>query len=182
MALRDKWQFMDRSVTHQIVYGPQFIIGHSIIFLLWGTNTFDNVYSVRNQYLTNCSWQWEPYGSLWTGLSPTKLYKDRSEAEIFVPGQYNVFFRILSELVFGLRYTIAKNMSSDIFVSIEYNVRNRSWHFGTNGSLWNQYLTNCSWQWEPYGSLWTGMSPTKLYKDRSEAEVHILFGGWQTGP
>jgi len=26
------------------------------------------------------------------------------------------------------------------------------------------------------------MSPTKYYMDRSEAEVHILFCGWQTGP
>jgi len=34
-------------------------------------------------------------------------------------------------------------MSSDRFVCIEYNITNRSWHFG------------------PYGSLWTGMSPTK---------------------
>ena len=32
--------------------------------------------------------------------------------------QYNVFFRILSELVFGLRYTITKNMSSDRFASV----------------------------------------------------------------
>jgi hypothetical protein len=27
MALRAKWQFMDRSVTHKIVYGPQLRVG-----------------------------------------------------------------------------------------------------------------------------------------------------------
>ena len=48
------------------------------------------------------------------------------------PGQYNGFFRILSELVFGLRYTTTKNMSSDRFASIEYNMTNSSWHFGPN--------------------------------------------------
>ena len=57
--------------------------------------------------------------------------------------QYNVFLRILSELVFCLRCTITKNMSSDRFASIEYNITNSSWHFGPNGSLW------------------TGLSPTK---------------------
>jgi len=57
-------------------------------------------------------------------------------------GQYNIFL-ILSELVFGLRYTITKNMSTDRFGSIEYNIINSSWHFGPNGSLW------------------TGLSPTK---------------------
>ena len=37
-----------------------------------------------------------------------------------MPGQYNVFFRILSELNFGPRYTITKNIPSDRFASIEY--------------------------------------------------------------
>ena len=45
-------------------------------------------------------------------------------------------FGFLSELVFGLRYIITKNMSSDRFVSIEYNITNSSLHFGPNGSLW----------------------------------------------
>ena len=42
----------------------------------------------------------------------------------------------LSELVFGLRYIITKNMLSDRFVSIEYNITNSSLHFGPNDSLW----------------------------------------------
>jgi hypothetical protein len=36
-----------------------------------------------------------------------------------------------------------KNMSSDRFACIEYNITNSSWHFGPNGCLW------------------TGLSPTK---------------------
>jgi len=33
MALRAKWQFMDRSVTHKIVYGPQLRFGPYNIFV-----------------------------------------------------------------------------------------------------------------------------------------------------
>jgi hypothetical protein len=36
MALRAKWQFMDRSVTHKIVYGPQLRFGPYNI--LWVTD------------------------------------------------------------------------------------------------------------------------------------------------
>ena len=55
-------------------------------------------------------------------------------------------------------------------------------HFVTIYEFFVCYLTNSSWHSGPYGSLWTGMSPTKYYMDRSKAEVHILFCGWQTGP
>jgi hypothetical protein len=48
------------------------------------------------------------------------------------PGKYNVFFRILSEYVFGFRYATTKNMSSDRFASMEYNMTNSSWHFRPN--------------------------------------------------
>ena len=41
-----------------------------------------------------------------------------------------------------------------------------------------KHLANSLWHWGPYGSWWTGMSPTKYYMDRSEAEVHIQFCGW----
>ena len=30
--------------------------------------------------ITNSSWHFGPNGSLWTGMSPTKYYVDRSEA------------------------------------------------------------------------------------------------------
>ena len=36
MALRAKWQFMDRSVTHKIVYGPQ--LRFSSYNILWVTS------------------------------------------------------------------------------------------------------------------------------------------------
>ena len=48
------------------------------------------------------------------------------------PDQYIVFFRILSELVFCLRYTIKKNMSSDRFACIEY--KKKIVH-GTSGQM-----------------------------------------------
>ena len=35
-------------------------------------------------YLTNSSWHWGPYGSLWTGMSPTKYYMDRTEVEVHI--------------------------------------------------------------------------------------------------
>jgi hypothetical protein len=38
MALRAKWQFMDRSVTHKIVYGPQLRFGPYTI--VWVTSRF----------------------------------------------------------------------------------------------------------------------------------------------
>ena len=43
------------------------------------------------------------------------------------PDQYNVFFRILSKLVFCLLIYNNKNMSSDRFACIEYNITNSSW-------------------------------------------------------
>jgi hypothetical protein len=35
--------------------------------------------SFGDQYYTNSSWHWGPYGSLWTGLSPPKYYMDWSK-------------------------------------------------------------------------------------------------------
>ena len=81
-------------------------------------------------------WRTGPYTAIWPSVPWTICYI------LTGLGQYNVFL-ILSELVFGLRYTITKNMSTDRFGSIEYNITNSSWHFGPNGSLW------------------TGLSPTK---------------------
>ena len=37
------------------------------------------LYKKMVNYLTNSSWHQGPYGSLWTGMSPTKYYMDRSE-------------------------------------------------------------------------------------------------------
>ena len=49
------------------------------------------------------------------------------------PDQYDVFFRILSELVFCLRYTINKKTSSDRFTCIECNIQSMAlrakWQF-----------------------------------------------------
>jgi len=42
-------------------------------------------------YLTNSSWYLGPYGSLWTGMSPTKYHMDRSEARFFFDS-WLVFF------------------------------------------------------------------------------------------
>ena len=64
---------------------------------------------------------------------------------VYCPGPVNIMFStgFCTNSFFCLRYTITKNMSSDRFASIEYNITNSSWHFGPNGSLW------------------TGLSPTK---------------------
>jgi hypothetical protein len=57
MALRAKWQFMDRFVTHKIVYGPQVRFGPYENIILTGPG----------QYIANSSWHWGSYGSIWTG-------------------------------------------------------------------------------------------------------------------
>ena len=54
MALRAKWQFMDRSVTHKIVYGPQLRFGPYNTF--WVTSRFINCHmalSAMNYLLNN---------------------------------------------------------------------------------------------------------------------------------
>ena len=53
MALQAKWQFMDRSVTHKIVYGPQLCFGPYNI--LWVTSRFINYHMALSamNYLLN---------------------------------------------------------------------------------------------------------------------------------
>ena len=53
MALRGKWQFMDRSVTHKIVYGPQLRFGPYTI--LWVTSWYINCHMALSamNYLIN---------------------------------------------------------------------------------------------------------------------------------
>ena len=53
MALQAKWQFMDRSVTHKIVYGPQLRFGPYNI--LWVTSRSINYHMALNamNYLIN---------------------------------------------------------------------------------------------------------------------------------
>ena len=53
MALRAKWQFMDRSVTHKIVYGPQFRFGP--YYILWVTSRSINCHMTLSamNYLLN---------------------------------------------------------------------------------------------------------------------------------
>jgi hypothetical protein len=46
MSLRAKWQFMDRSVTHKIVYGPQLRFGPYNI--LWVTFRSINCHMALN--------------------------------------------------------------------------------------------------------------------------------------
>jgi hypothetical protein len=96
MALRAIWEFMDRDVTHKILYGLK--------------RSWAEVHDYNCIILTG-------------------------------PDQYNVFFRILFELDFDLRIT--KNISSDRFASIEYNITNSSWHFGPNGSDHNAPINKC---------------------------------------
>jgi hypothetical protein len=61
---------------------------------------------------------------------------------------------------FVILYSILANLSDGmLFVIVEYNITNGSWHFGPNGSLW------------------TGLSPTKQYMDLSFASVYIIFYG-----
>jgi len=55
-------------------------------------------------YLTNSSWHWGPYGSLWTGMSPTKYYMDRSKLP-FGPKCHELF-AILYSIVANLFYVI----------------------------------------------------------------------------
>ena len=60
MALRAKWQFMNRSVTHKIVYGPQLHFGPYNI--LWMTSWSMNCHMalsamndlLNNIYITAC--------------------------------------------------------------------------------------------------------------------------------
>ena len=59
--------------------------------------------------------------------------KDYNCIILIGPDQYTVFFRILSELVFLSYIYNKKNMSSERFACIEYNITNSSWHFGPNG-------------------------------------------------
>jgi len=56
MALRAKWQFMDRSVTHKIVYGPQLRFGPYTI--LWVTSRSINCHMALSamNYLINVVW------------------------------------------------------------------------------------------------------------------------------
>jgi hypothetical protein len=56
MALRANWQFMDRSVTHKIVYRPQFRFGPYTI--LWVTSRSINCHMVLSamNYLLNISY------------------------------------------------------------------------------------------------------------------------------
>ena len=53
MALRAKWQFMDRSVTHKIVYAPQICFGPYNI--LWVTSRSMNCHMALSamNYLLN---------------------------------------------------------------------------------------------------------------------------------
>ena len=60
------------------------------------------------------------------------------------PSQYNVFFRILSELVFGLRYTITKNMPSDRFASMSPTKQYMDRSEGPYNILWvSSWSINC---------------------------------------
>ena len=78
-------------------------------------------------------------------------YIDQARSICFLPDFVRT--RFLSQIYNN------KNMPSDRFACIEYNIANSSWHFGPNGSLW------------------TGLSPTKQYMDLSFASVHIIFCG-----
>ena len=69
------------------------------------------------------------------------------------PGQYNVFFRILSELVFGLRYTITKNMPGQMAV----------------------YVPVC----HPQNRIWTSASLRSIYYLVGDIPVHSLMCGPQ---
>ena len=73
------------------------------------------------------------------------------------PGSYNVFFRILSELVFGFIYTITKACRlTDLQGFIEYNITNNAWHFG------------------PTGSCWTGLSPTEYFSELVLSQIQLI--------
>jgi hypothetical protein len=53
MALRAKWQFMDRSVTHKIVYGPQLRFGpYNILWVTFRSINCHMALSAMN-YLLN---------------------------------------------------------------------------------------------------------------------------------
>ena len=70
MALRAKWQFMDRSVTHKIVYGPQLRFGPYNI--LWATTRSINCHMALSamNYLLNVAsstprHEWSTNSQLW---------------------------------------------------------------------------------------------------------------------
>jgi hypothetical protein len=55
MALQAKWQFMDRSVTHKIVYGPQLRFGPYNNNIVWATSRSINCHMALSamNYLIN---------------------------------------------------------------------------------------------------------------------------------
>ena len=55
MALRVKWQFMDRAVTHTIVYGPQLRSGpYNILWVTSRSINFHMALSAMNYLLIDC--------------------------------------------------------------------------------------------------------------------------------
>ena len=81
-------------------------------------------------YLSNSSWHYGPYGSLWTGMSPTKYYMDRSPQNIIWTEAklksiyYFMGDRPVHKLPFGSKchelfvilYSIHANLSDDMFL------------------------------------------------------------------
>jgi hypothetical protein len=86
MALRAIWQFMDRDVTHKILYGSKQSWGPYTI--LWVTDRSINCH--------------ELFTAIWPSVPWTICYILTGQyfSILTGPDQYNVFFRILSELVF----------------------------------------------------------------------------------
>ena len=150
MALRAKWQFIDRSVTHKIVYGPQFRLGP--YYMLRVTSQLINCHMALSamNYLINIILYVFIFSICLCQHSRSIFqYIDRVQSiYCFLPD----FVRIR----FPSQINNTKNMSSDRLACLEYNITNSSWHFGPNASLW------------------TYLSPTKQYMDLSSASLRSI--------
>jgi hypothetical protein len=165
MALRAIWQFMDRDVTLNILYGPYTILWvtdrsinchlarsamdyilHSIHLRRIGTASFNDGGKIRRKFASSRA-KWDSWRELLLGenYSPTSICLLAHPVNILVywPGPINMMFSSgfcpNSFFVLDIQL-IKKRRLTDLHVlSVIYS----PWHFGPNGSLW------------------TGLSPTK---------------------